>query len=99
MIPYLPAKRYMPKLAKPFNSAWGNIPTIVLDVIEMFDVQRGIALEFGVEYGYSTSALANYFDKVIGVDIFEGGSYRLTEESHIEKTMENLAEFSNIQLV
>lgn len=99
MITYLPSKRATPCLAHPFNSAWGNIPTILLDIIEKFNVRQEIALEFGVEYGYSTSALANYFKTVIGVDIFEGGSYRLTEEEHLEKTKKNLEGFNNIQLV
>lgn len=59
-------------------SAWGDIPTILLDIIERFDIKRDKALEFGVEFGYSTSAIANYFDKVVGVDTFEGDIHSIT---------------------
>lgn len=53
-------------------SSWGEIPTILKDIIVRFDLKTNIALEFGVLQGYSTSALAYYFKKVIGVDPFKG---------------------------
>ena len=67
---YEPNKRETPRLAN-VGSAWGNIPTILKDIIERFDIKTESAIEFGVEYGYSTSALSNYFENVTGVDIFD----------------------------
>ena len=101
MIPYHPLKKQENvRLCYPYNSVWGDITQIVLDIVERFNVPRKIALEFGVEYGYSTSALANHFESVIGVDTFMGDShsgYKL--ESHYDKTLLNLKDFPNIKLV
>jgi hypothetical protein len=51
-------------------SAWQGIPNILLDIITRFRLRDNLALEFGVERGYSTTALAHYFKHVIGVDPF-----------------------------
>lgn len=98
IIEYIPVKRENPKLAQ-VGSAWGNIPSIIKDIIERFNLDQKIALEFGVEYGYSTSALANYFEKVIGVDTFEGDIHSGIKNNHIEITTGNLKDFSNIDLI
>lgn len=98
IINYYPTKRENPKLAN-VTSAWGNIPTIINDIIDRFNLGRKSALEFGVEYGYSTSALSNYFDVVIGVDTFEGDNHSGFKNNHIEITANNLSEFSNIKLI
>jgi predicted O-methyltransferase YrrM len=97
MINYLPTNRHTPKLAD-VSSAWGNIPTILKDIIERFNLKQDLALEFGVEYGYSTSAMANYFTNVIGVDTFEGDPHSGFKDNHLETTTNNLADFNNIQL-
>jgi len=98
MINYIPTNRNNPRLAN-VGSAWGNIPTIIKDIIDRFNLKQDLALEFGVEYGYSTSALANYFNNVIGVDTFEGDPHSGFKINHLETTTENLKDFSNIQLV
>jgi hypothetical protein len=98
MINYLPTNRHTPKLAH-VRSAWGNIPTILKDIIERFNLKQDLALEFGVEYGYSTSAMSNYFTNVIGVDTFEGDLHSGFKDNHLEKTTNNLVDFNNIQLV
>lgn len=98
MINYIPTNRHTPRLAN-VGSAWGNIPTILKDIIERFNLKQDSALEFGVEYGYSTSALANYFTKVIGVDTFEGDPHSGFKLNHLQTTTNNLVDFSNIQLV
>lgn len=51
-------------------SAWVGIPNILKDIINTFNLKTDSALEFGVETGYSTTALAYYFKHVIGVDPF-----------------------------
>ena len=99
-IEYIPNSRDFPKLAElPIISAWGNIPTILKDIIERFDVDTTNALEFGVEYGYSTSALANYFTNVSGVDIFTGDIHSGLKDDHLEKTKFYLEPYKNITLV
>jgi hypothetical protein len=57
------------------------------------------ALEFGVEYGYSTAAMANFFQHVTGVDTFEGDGHSGRHESILESTKNNLRDFNNITLV
>ena len=97
MIEYIPLERDTPRVLG--NSAWGDIPTIIKDIIKRFDVKTEKALEFGTEFGYSTSALANYFDKVIGVDIFTGDFHAGFHKDHYEQTKNNLSSWPNIELV
>lgn len=96
---YIPNKRAQPILMTKHPSAWGDIPTILPDIIERFGVPTASALEFGTEYGYSTSALANYFDEVIGVDTFEGDFMTGRKSDHYQMTCEDLAPWPNITLV
>ncbi len=98
MIEYVPKVRDTPKLVKVI-SAWGDIPTILKDIITTFNVNPQIALEFGVEYGYSTSALANYFTKVIGVDTFTGDIHSYIKRDHSKMTLFVLKDYTNIELV
>ena len=98
MINYLPTNRHTPRLAD-VGSAWGNIPTILKDIIKRFNLKQDLALEFGVEYGYSTSAMSNYFTNVIGVDTFEGDPHSGFKDNHLETTTNNLVDFNNIQLI
>lgn len=99
-IEYIPNNRDYPKLAEqPMNSAWGNIPTILKDIVERFSVNTTRALEFGVEYGYSTSALSSYFDEVIGVDIFTGDIHSGLKDDHLIQTLGYLDPFKNISII
>lgn len=99
MTNYEPKLRENPKCFTGMASAWGDIPTILKDIITRFNLKTDKALEFGVEYGYSTSAIANYFDKVIGVDTFVGDDHTGNQGDHYEKTKNDLAEWKNITLV
>jgi hypothetical protein len=67
MIEYVPVIYENPTV-RDVISAWGKIPAILKDIILRFGLKQNSALEFGVECGYSTSAIANYFKKVRGVD-------------------------------
>lgn len=69
MIEYIPSKFDNPKVINVI-SAWRGIPSILQDLIQKFNLKTDLALEFGVETGYSTTALAYYFKHVIGVDPF-----------------------------
>jgi len=96
---------YEPKIKKELNvfaqylSAWGDIPSILTDIINKFNVSQNTALEFGVEYGYSTSALANLFKKVIGVDTFKGDIHAGKKSDHFEQTKNDLKKWNNISLI
>lgn len=98
-IEYIPENRYNPKLATQKPSAWGDIPSILEDIIKRFNINCDKAIEFGVEWGYSTSALSNYFTNVIGVDTFEGDQHAGFKGDIFEETKQYLSEFDNIKLV
>jgi predicted O-methyltransferase YrrM len=99
IINYIPAERDNPKLVTNKPSAWGDIPTVLKDIIKRFNINPNKALEFGVQYGYSTSALANYFEEVIGIDTFIGDIHAGVENNFFEETKRDLNEFSNIELI
>jgi hypothetical protein len=96
---FVPQSRSTPKLATQEPSAWGDIPSILEDIIKRFNIKCDKAIEFGVEWGYSTSALSNYFSDVIGVDTFEGDEHAGFKGDIFEKTKGYLSEFTNIKLV
>jgi len=96
---FTPQTREWPKLATQQISAWGNIPTILHDLIKRFGIKTEKAIEFGVEFGYSTSALANYFNTVDGVDTFVGDPHAGFNSDMLEATKQNLAEFTNVNLI
>lgn len=95
---YRPKNRYYPSVIN-IKSAWGDIPTIIGDIIDRFDIRNDKCLEFGVEYGFSTSALANHFRSVIGVDTFEGDEHSGVKSDHLSETKENLKDYPNINLI
>jgi hypothetical protein len=101
---YYPVFREQPKVAtfqsKP--SAWGSIPTILKDLIVRFKIKGNLALDFGVDYGYSTTALSNYFKEVVGVDTFEGNITSLNDcrECNYKAMVDWMGmEFPNVTLV
>lgn len=99
MIEYIPINRSEVKTIAS-HSSWGDIPTILKDIIDRFNIGTNTALEFGVEYGYSASALANYFKNVIGVDTFLGDVYSgIKSATHFEEAKNNLKIFKNITLI
>ena len=58
-------RNYDLRLATDMPSAWGNIPSILNELISKFNIKTDSAIEFGVEFGYS-----------IGVDHGNGYSYQ-----------------------
>jgi predicted O-methyltransferase YrrM len=88
-----------PRLILSKSQAWVGIEKIILDIIEFSNIEQNSALEFGVEFGYSSAVLANYFKKVIGVDIFTGDPQAGYHGDIYDLTKNNLKEFNNIQLI
>lgn len=100
MIDYIPELRDTPKVID-VVSAWKDIPTILKDIIKRFELKTDSALEFGVEEGYSTTALAYYFKKVIGVDTFRNDCWEnsLERPSQYSRVIELLKDYTNITLI
>jgi predicted O-methyltransferase YrrM len=71
---YSPSRIEYPKRLE-VPSAWQGLDCIIGAIIKDFRIRPNKALEFGVEYGFSTYALAQYFRKVVGVDTFEGDQH------------------------
>ncbi|SEI71712.1 Methyltransferase domain-containing protein [Dyadobacter koreensis] len=97
-------KRYQPsKLVKPEKtldvvSAWKGLELIIEDILDEFKIGRERCIEFGVEFGYSTVVFSNFFEKVTGVDTFEGDIHTDNKENHYEQTKEALSVYQNIEL-
>lgn len=99
MIPYVPRYLHKPRVINA-PTAWNGIESILHDLISRFCPGGTAALEVGVDYGYSASALANYFPIVVGVDTFEGDVHAgQRDEGLYERVRESLLPWSNIRLV
>jgi len=101
MIEYIPIKRKYPPTVEAKEATWGDISTILLDIIERFNVPSKVALEFGVATGHSISALSNYFGRVIGIDTFREDITDVNphRDSKFYETLYILRNFNNIQLI
>jgi predicted O-methyltransferase YrrM len=100
-IPYTPRSLFRPARLLDVPTAWNGVESVLLDVIQRFRVRQRRALEFGVDYGYSTSALANFFDQVLGVDTFTGDAHAgFREEEMYERVRANFEanHFDNVIL-
>jgi predicted O-methyltransferase YrrM len=100
MIEYIPIERDNPNVIWD-NNTWGDISSILLDIIHRFSINPNVALEFGVATGHSTSALACYFKRVIGVDTFKDDYSYLDPDrpSTLYNTLRLLRNYYNIQLI
>lgn len=93
VIPYMPQLIVRPaRVLAGYPSAWYGIESILADLLDHFDVQRGLALEFGTEYGHSAIAFSNYFDRVISVDDW-------SQRDVYAIARENVLPYENIMLV
>src|ERR1039457_3958459 len=79
-------------------TAWHDIPPVLGELLDAFHVKRNLCLEFGVEYGYSTVALSNFFALVVGVDTFEGDGHSGRHEGWFKQTAERLKPYEGICL-
>lgn len=99
VIQYIPEFIVRPPWLVDVPTAWTGAESILFDMMKRFKIHPGTALEFGVDYGYSTSALANCFNRVIGVDHFKGdhhaGDRQENLYEHVQKT---LKDYKNIEL-
>jgi hypothetical protein len=96
---YIPNIETKPEKCINVDSAWKGIESILYDLISRFNIHHNSCLEFGVEFGYSTVALSNYFYKVIGIDLFTGDANTIHQGDHFESTKKSLENFTNIELI
>lgn len=99
IIQYVPKHRQLPNRTLPVSSAWKGIESILADIINQFHIGTDRCLEFGVEFGYSTTALSSFFDSVTGVDTFHGDKHTTDKRDIYTETVNRLASFENIKLV
>jgi hypothetical protein len=98
-IPYVVNKLDYPERLLTYDSYWRGLESIILDLIERFDLPLDSCLEFGTEYGYSAAAFANYFDRVTGVDIFTGDIHAGVHDDNYAEITEKLKPWPNVSLV
>lgn len=96
---YVPAKKVKPNQMIQMVTAWEGLEMIIEDILNRFDIGRTSCIEFGVEFGYSSVVFSNYFNEVIGVDIFIGDEHTDHKGDHYEETRSSLARFKNIELI
>ena len=99
IMPYVPTERSLPPRVLHVTSAWAGIESILGDLLTRFEVGNRRCLEFGVEHGYSTVALSNFFEKVIGVDTFIGDEHTKDPRDLFADTSARLSSYQNIELV
>jgi hypothetical protein len=87
----------LPRLVQ-CDSAWRGLDRILFDIVKRFNIPQKSALEFGVEFGYSTSALACVFDSVIGVDTFTGDEMSVCKDHYAETSARLRQHWPNVRL-
>ena len=95
---YKPVSKKSPEKMMDIVSAWKGLELIVEDIIVQLNIGRNSCIEFGVEFGFSAVVFSNYFDKVTGVDTFEGDEHTKNKDEHFEDTKARLSVYENIKL-
>lgn len=81
-------------------SAWIGLEKIIRPIAKDFNLKTESALEVGVDYGYSLSALSNVFSKVVGVDMFCGDEHAGTrDEGQYHSVLKSFSGKENVQVV
>ena len=81
-------------------SAWVGLEKIIRPIVKDFNLNNKSALEIGVDYGYSLSALSNVFEEVVGVDMFCGDVHTgVRNENQYQMVLKNFSEVNNVQLI
>lgn len=95
---YIPHSIKIPSKLLDVTTAWKGLESIIEDIMQQFNVKNNRCLEFGVEFGYSTVALSNFFKEVRGVDLFIGDKHTVHKGDHFQDTKQRLSAYSNIEL-
>jgi len=81
----------------PVPSAWVGLEKIIRPMLTDFDIKPNKAIEFGVDWGYSLSALAQIFQDVIGVDHFQGDQFT-GHAAQYDKVVNWISEWPNVKI-
>lgn len=82
------------------TSAWVGLEKIIRPIVVDFGLKTKNALEIGVDYGYSLSALSNIFDSVVGVDNFLGDVHAgHRNEYQYDLVIKNFSGVRNVQII
>jgi hypothetical protein len=73
-------------------SSWAGIDWALPALLHRWVPRCEVAVEFGVEFGFSTAALGCYFQRVVGVDPF------MQSTDFAEATWARLAPYKNVTL-
>lgn len=95
---YEPASYERPAQLLSRYSAWRGLEYVIGDIITRFGVKTDSCLEFGVEFGFSAVVFANYFEKVVGVDLFTGDRQAGLHDDHFASTAASLSAYRQIRL-
>jgi hypothetical protein len=98
MIPYETKTLWNPTKQLNVLSAWEPLKFAIRGILFEFQIKHTLALEFGVERGFSTVILSNYFTKVIGVDPFNW-KFSDGEDRTYLGVLNLLKDYPNIQLI
>lgn len=99
VVPYVPTQLWTPRHLVDVPTAWDGCQDVLRDIMLRFKVKPNTALEFGVDYGFSIAALANFFNHVIGVDTFKGDQYAgYRDDTLLAQAARALKDFKNIAL-
>lgn len=88
------------KPTRDVSSAWKGLEDYIEPLIEYFNIQPNLALEFGVDLGYSSDILSQVFKNVIGVDGFLGDSQIIHEQGdEFYESVKKSFEGTNVTLI
>jgi hypothetical protein len=100
VIPYVPERLWTPWHLADVPTAWEGNESVLRDIMIRFNIKPNKAIEFGVDYGYSLAALANFFNLVVGVDTFMGDQYAgYRDDTLLAQTQNALKDFKNVLLL
>jgi hypothetical protein len=98
MISWVPKYRELPLHLLDAPTAWDEVESVIAPLCQDFKVARHSCLEFGVQHAYSTCALSNYFDVVVGIDTFLGDPCAGEHPDNFLQTVDSVKKFPNIRL-
>ena len=96
---WTPAFRATPARLLDAPTAWDGMESVLSSLMCDFKIPRYRCLEFGVQHAYSTVALSNFFDQVVGVDTFLGDPYAGEHYDNYHEVVAAVKPFENIYLI
>lgn len=81
-------------------SAWRGNEKFLPSIIRSFNLQNNLALDIGVDEGYSTEVFSKFFKKVQGIDSFEGDPHiGHPQGSDFFNKIKNSFKDSNVEII